>query len=587
MAAMKAPQTNPMSKESLKNAAEHVVERLVANGVDLIFGHPGGAVLPIYDAMYGRPIRHILVRHEQAAAHMADGYARATGRVGVCMATSGPGATNLVTGLATAYMDSIPMVAITGNVPTSLIGTDAFQEADIVGITRPITKHNYLVKNAHDLPDIIDEAFRIASTGRPGPVLIDIPKDVGLTAPARRPGQGNHFNESNSAAVQGSDAGSAPLAAGNRRQLERVAAAIAQAERPVLYIGGGVITAGAHMEVRALAEKANLPTTFTLMGIGAFPGDHPLSLGMLGLHGTAYANYAMAKADLIIAIGARFDDRVTGNVSAFGKHATIVHMDVDAAEIGKIIPVDIPVVGDAKHLLTHLIPLVQERRTDAWLEQIAAWKQEFPLQYPTRPGVIAPQRVIEELYRVTRGEAICTADVGQHQMWLAQYYHFKEPRSHLSSGGLGTMGFGFPSAIGAKMALPHRSVWSINGDGGFQMNLQELATAAAHNVGVKVAILNNNCLGMVKQLQELVYDERYIAIDLSGNPNFAKIAEGFGVAARRVEDPAELTDALKWAEAHRGPVLLDILVDDQANVYPMVPAGCALDEMIGVKGYLE
>ncbi len=585
MAAIQAPEPRHERRRTPMKAAEQFVDALVANGVELIFGYPGGAVLPLYDALYGREIRHLLVRHEQAAAHMADGFARATGRPGVCLATSGPGATNLVTGLATAHMDSIPLVAITGNVPTALIGSDAFQEADIVGITRPVTKHNYLVQDARDLPRIIDEAFSIATTGRPGPVLIDIPKDIGLAMVGGE--WGGNTGSAHTDEAHPHRSATKSLGSGARRQLQKAAAAIGAAERPVLYIGGGVIAAGAHNEVRALAEKANIPTTYTLMGIGGFPGDHPLSLGMLGLHGTAYANYAMAAADVIVAVGARFDDRVTGKVSEFGMNATIIHIDVDAAEIGKNVPIDIPIVGDARSVLTQLLPLVADRKPAAWLDQITAWKTEYPLAYPSRAGIIPPQQVIEELYRVTQGEAICTADVGQHQMWLAQYYHFRQPHSHISSGGLGTMGFGFPAAIGAKLGMPHRSVWSINGDGGFQMNIQELATCAAHKIAVKVAILNNNSLGMVRQLQELSYDSRYIAVDLHDNPDFVKISEGFGVAARRVTSPDELTEALEWAERYHGPLVLDIHVDEDANVYPMVPAGAALDGMIGVKGYLE
>ena len=569
------------------NASQLIVDRLVANGVDIVFGYPGGAILPVYDALYDSPIRHLLVRHEQAAAHIADGYARATGRPGVCMATSGPGAINLATGLATAYMDSIPMVAITGNVPMSLIGTDAFQEADIIGITWPITKHNYLVQDPRDLPRIIDEAFRLAVTGRPGPVLIDIPKDIALAEiPPDISRQAGELSSS-CAAHSPDDASPSELSKESLRQLERVAEAIARAKRPVLYIGGGASRSGAHSEVLALAEKANLPTTFTLMGIGGFPGDHPLSLGMLGLHGTAYANYAVARADLLIAVGARFDDRVTCRVEGFAKEATIVHIDVDASEIGKIVRADIPVVGDARSVLAALLPLVAERRPDPWLTQVAEWKEEYRLRYPTRPGVIAPQQVIEELYRVTRGEAICTADVGQHQMWLAQFYPFRHPRSHISSGGLGTMGFGFPAAIGAKLASPHRSVWSIVGDGGFQMSLGELATVASHRIPVKIAVLNNSSLGMVRQIQELSYDRRYIAVDMRDNPDFVMIANGFGVPARRVHDPAELRPALEWAERYDGPILLDVRIDEEANVFPMVPPGAALDEMIGTRGYLE
>ena len=568
------------AQRGVRKAAERFVDSLVRNGVEVVFGHPGGAVLPLYDAMYGRSIRHILVRHEQAAAHMADGYARATGRVGVCLATSGPGATNLVTGLATAHMDSIPLVAITGNVPTALIGTDAFQEADIVGITRPVTKHNYLVQDARDLPRIIDEAFRIASSGRPGPVLIDIPKDIGLAEFA----DGFADAPANAAPRSGEPK---PLAGGALRQIQRAVEAIDQAQRPVLFLGGGVITAGAHQEARALAEKAGLPTTFTLMGIGAFPGDHPLSLGMLGLHGTAYANYAVQAADLIIAVGARFDDRVTGRTSDFAKGAKVIHIDVDAAEIGKIIPVDIPIVGDAKSVLQRLVPLVGAAKREAWLNRIREWKEAYRLRYPERHGVIAPQRVIEELYRATKGEAIITADVGQHQMWLAQYYPFRRPRSHISSGGLGTMGFGFPAAIGAKIAFPDRSVWSVCGDGGFQMNLQELATCAAYRIPVKVAILNNRSLGMVRQIQEINYGGRYIAVDLGNVADFALIASGFGVAGRRVEDPAELAAAIEWAERMNGPIVLDIRIDEEANVFPMLKNGGALDEMIGVTGMAD
>lgn len=575
-----------MSHPPRINASKLVVERLVAHGVKVVFGYPGGAILPVYDALYDSPIRHVLVRHEQAAAHMADGYARVTGRPGVCLATSGPGAINLATGIATAHMDSIPLIAITGNVPTSLIGTDAFQEADVTGITRPITKHNYLVKDAHDLVRIIDEAFHIATSGRPGPVLIDIPKDVALAEVDAAEAFRRAERASLPVETSPSD-GPTGLTRGTYRQLQRIAEAIAQAQRPVLYIGGGVITSGAHAEVLALAEKAQIPATYTLMGIGAFPGDHPLALGMLGLHGTAYANYAVAKADLLIAVGARFDDRVTCRVDGFAKEATIVHIDIDAAEIGKVVPADIPAVGDAKAILSALLPLVAEKRHDEWLAQIAQWKEEYRLRYHARPGVIAPQQVIEELYHVTRGEAICTADVGQHQMWLAQYYPFRQPRSHLSSGGLGTMGFGFPAAIGAKIALPHRSVWSIVGDGGMQMSLSELATVAAHRIPVKIAVLNNNSLGMVRQIQELSYQRRYIAVDLAGNPDFVAIAQAYGVAARRVDDPAELRPALEWAERYDGPMLLDIHIDPAANVYPMVPPGAAIDEMIGTKGYEE
>ncbi len=586
----RAPESSPPRARRTKrpvNGSQVVVERLLAHGVEMVFGYPGGNILPLYDALYDSPIRHILVRHEQAAAHMADGYARATGKVGVCIATSGPGAINLVTGIATAHMDSVPMIAITGNVPTYHIGTDAFQEADIVGITRPVTKHNYLVQDARDLARIIDEAFTVATTGRPGPVLIDIPKDISLAelpGPGRNGAAGAASREERRLPPSLNDG--TRLSPGAERQLQRAAEAIAAAARPVLYIGGGVIASGAQEEVLELAEKAHIPTTFTLMGIGAFPGDHPLSLGMLGLHGTAYANYAVAHCDLLIAVGARFDDRVTGRVDTFAKNATVIHIDIDAAEIGKNVPAHIPIVGDAKTVLRRLLPLVPQGRPEAWLAQIAAWKEEYRLRYAVRPGVIAPQQVIETLYEVTGGEAICTADVGQHQMWLAQFYPFRRPRSHISSGGLGTMGFGFPAALGAKLGVPGRSVWSIVGDGGFQMSLAELATAAAYRIPVKVAILNNQTLGMVRQIQQISYRERYIAVDL-GSPDFVTIARGFGVAARKVDDPAELKEVLRWAESFDGPVVLDIRIDPEANVYPMIRPGGAAHDLIAPKGYWE
>lgn len=556
-------------------AGEAFVQALKDEGVEVIFGYPGGAVLPIYDILYSANIEHVLVRHEQGAAFMAEGYARATGKPAVCLATSGPGATNLVTGIADAYMDSIPVVFFTGNVATAAIGSDAFQEADITGITLPVTKHNYLVKDAAELPRIIREAFHIATTGRPGPVLVDLPKDVTLTA--------IEYTYPDVVDIPGFK----PTYKGHIRQILEAAHAISQARRPVLYVGGGVIHSGAHEEVRELAEKANIPTTMTLMGLGAFPADHPLSLGMLGMHGTVAANWAVDQADLLIACGARFDDRVTGDLSKFAPNATVIHIDIDPAEIGKNRVADIPIVGDVKGVLQELIERVQPKREDEWMETIAGWKQEYPLMYEQQEGVIMPQRVIEAIHQVTKGEAICVADVGQHQMWLAQYYGFNHPRSHLSSGGLGAMGFGFPAAIGAAVGRPDRPVWAICGDGGFQMNLQELATAKSYNIPVKVAIINNSYLGMVRQWQELFFDRHYSHSDLHTNPDFIKISEGYGVKAIRVTTEEELVPALEEAANHDGPVVLDIHVAKEANVFPMIPSGKSVADMVGLKGRLE
>lgn len=568
-----------VGKDSAKpvrmRAGEAFVQALKDEGVEVIFGYPGGAVLPIYDILYSADIKHVLVRHEQGAAFMAEGYARATGRPAVCLATSGPGATNLVTGIANAYMDSIPVVFFTGNVATTAIGSDAFQEADITGITLPITKHNYLVKDARDLPRVIREAFHIASSGRPGPVLIDLPKDVTVA-------------EIDYVYPERVDIpGYKPTYRGNMRQILEAAHAINLAERPVLYVGGGAVHSGAHEEVRALAEKANLPVAMTLMGLGVFPADHPLSLGMLGMHGTVAANWAVDRCDLLIACGARFDDRVTGDLSKFAPHAKVIHIDIDPAEISKNVVADIPIVGDLKLVLQDLIEKVQPKRPEAWLKQIDEWKKEYPLRYYPRDGEIMPQRVIEAIYEVTGGDAICTADVGQHQMWLAQYYGFKQPRSHISSGGLGAMGFGFPAAIGAAVGCPGRQVWSITGDGGFQMNLQELATVKSYNIPVKVAIINNSFLGMVRQWQELFFDRHYSHSDLHTNPDFVKIAEAYGVRGLRVTKEEELAPALEEAARHDGPFVLDIHVAREENVFPMIPSGKSVADMVGLKGRLD
>ena len=555
-------------------AADAFVESLLAEGVEVIFGYPGGVLLPIYDSLYEGKIKHVLVRHEQGAAHMADGYARATGKPGVCLATSGPGATNLVTGIATAWMDSIPLVAFTGNVSRAAIGSDAFQEADITGITLPITKHNFLVRDAKELPAIIKKAFHIATTGRPGPVLVDIPKDVSL--------EEIEFEYPETVDLPGYR----PTTRGHIKQILEAARAIGAAKRPVLYAGGGVISSGAHAELRALAEKANIPVAMTLMGLGCFPGNHPLSLGMLGMHGTVYANYAVNEADLLIAVGARFDDRVTGDLKKFAPHAKVIHIDIDPAEIGKNRAADIPIVGDCKAVLEALVEKVREKREDAWLAQIDEWKREYPLTYYEKPGVISPQRVIEEIYEVTKGEAICTADVGQHQMWLAQYYKFAEPRRHISSGGLGSMGYGFPAALGAALGRPDLQVWSITGDGGFQMTAQELATAKTYNIPVKIAIINNFYLGMVRQWQELMFNRRYSHSDLHDNPDFVKLAEAYGVPGFRCTKPEEVRPTLEKAAAMDGPVLIDIHVDEEECVLPMIPAGKSVADMIGKKGRL-
>lgn len=569
------PQNKRKAAPVRMTAAEAFVQALKDEGVEVIFGYPGGAVLPIYDVLYSADIKHILVRHEQGAAFMAEGYARATGKPAVCLATSGPGATNLVTGIADAHMDSIPVVFFTGNVATSAIGSDAFQEADITGITLPITKHNYLVKDAAELPRIIREAFHIATTGRPGPVLVDLPKDITLAE------IDYHYPETVDIP------GYKPTYKGHIRQILEAAQAIMAAKRPVLYIGGGVIHSGAHEEVRRLAEKANLPVTMTLMGLGAFPADHPLSLGMLGMHGTVYANWAVDQCDLLIACGARFDDRVTGDVTKFAPNAKVIHIDIDPAEISKNVVADIPIVGDVKTVLQVLIEKVHEKREDAWLQTIAEWKAEYPLTYEQQEGVIMPQRVIQAIHEVTGGDAICTADVGQHQMWLAQYYGFNKPRSHISSGGLGAMGFGFPAALGAAVGCPDRQVWAITGDGSFQMNIQELVTARHYNIPVKVAIINNSYLGMVRQWQEIFFDRHYSHSDLHSNPDFVKIAEAYGVMGIRIEKEEELLPGLERAAKHDGPVVLDIHVAKEANVFPMIPAGKSVADMVGLKGRLE
>src|SRR3989338_1412992 len=552
--------------------AQILIESLEREGVQVMFGYPGGVVLPIFDRLYDAKIRFILTRHEQGAAHAADGYARATGKVGVCLATSGPGATNLTTGIANAYMDSIPMVAITGQVKTNLIGNDAFQEADITGITRSISKHNYLVKDVRDLARVVREAFHIASTGRPGPVVIDLPVDVQQAE--------CEFIWPEEVNIPGYK----PTYFGHSGHIKKAARLISESKRPILYIGGGGITSGAHNEVKELAEAISAPVTMTMMGLGAFPGNHELSLGMLGMHGTAYANHATMESELIIAVGARFDDRVTGRVSAFAPHATIIHIDIDPTSISKNVEVDIPIVGDVKNVLGQLLEVISKTKkkpdTRKWLEQIHEWKAKHPLRYLHETGKIKPQYVIEQIYEATKGEAIIVTEVGQNQMWSCQWYKYNQPRTFISSGGLGTMGFGLPAAMGVKLGCPKKIVFDIAGDGSIQMNIQELMTVVCNKIPVKVAIMNNGCLGMVRQWQELFYKKRYSHTKLC-NPDFFKLAEAYGAVGMRVTKKEDAREAIEKAIEIDNTVVLDFVVEEEENVYPMVPAGEAINRMIG------
>lgn len=549
--------------------AQILFECLEREGVQVMFGYPGGAVLPIFDRLYDSKIRFILTRHEQAAAHAADGYARATGKVGVCIATSGPGATNLTTGIANAYMDSIPMVAITGQVKTFLIGNDAFQEADITGITRSISKHNYLVKDVKTLALTIREAFHIASTGRPGPVLIDIPVDVQQAE--------CDFLWPEEISMRGYK----PTYFGHPGQIKKAAKLIAGSKKPILFIGGGVITSQAHQEIKGLAEGLRVPVVMTMMGLGGFPGTHELSLGMVGMHGTAYANHGIMESDLLIAVGVRFDDRVTGRVSAFSPHAKIIHIDIDPTSIAKNVKADIPIVGDAKNILGQLIEEIKKKPdTQKWLEQIHEWKARHPLRYQHHDNKIKPQFVIEQIYEATKGEAIIVTEVGQNQMWSCQWYKYDKPRTFISSGGLGTMGFGFPAAMGVKLGCPDRIVFDIAGDGSIQMNIQELMTVVCSKIPVKVAILNNGYLGMVRQWQELFYKKRYSYTKIC-NPDFVRVAEAYGAVGIRVEKTQEVRPAIEKAIKIDKTVFLDFIVEEEENVYPMVPAGEAINRMIG------
>ena len=561
-----------------KSGAEILVECLKREGVKHIFGYPGGVVLNIFDTLYDeKDIKLILTRHEQGAVHAADGYARASGKVGVVIVTSGPGATNTVTGIANASMDSVPIVVFSGQVPTMLIGNDAFQEADIVGITRPCTKYNYLVKDINDLAKTVREAFHIASTGRPGPVLIDLPKDVTAGKTDFLWPQHIQIRSYN------------PTYEGNKWMIKQAAHEIARAKKPVIMAGGGVILSSASKELKELAEFMDIPVTMTLMGLGGFPGTHNLSLGMLGMHGTYYANMAIQNADLLIGIGVRFDDRVTGKTASFAPNAKIVHIDIDPTSIRKNVRVDVPVVGDVKLVLKEILKILKEEVgkeqwsaiRKSWLKQMEQWKKERPLTYRYDEKIIKPEFVIEKIYELTKGNAIICTEVGQNQMWAAQFYKYDKPRRFLSSGGLGTMGFGFPAAIGAQLACPNDLVIDIAGDGSIQMNIQELATAVINKLPVKVAILNNHYLGMVRQWQELFFRERYSHTHLNVVPDFVKVAEAYNAVGLRATKPEEVEPVLREAlKVKDKPVFMDFVVDWREKVYPMVPAGASIDEML-------
>jgi acetolactate synthase-1/2/3 large subunit len=552
------------------------VEALKAEGIDTIFCYPGGATLNITDALSSSDIVQMVVRHEQAAVHAADGYARASGKTGVCLVTSGPGATNTVTGIATACMDSIPIVIFSCQVPTMLIGNDAFQEADIVGITRPCTKHSYLVKDVKDLTRIVKEAFYIAASGRPGPVLVDIPKDVSAAM-----AEFKYPDKVNIRSYQ-------PTYTGHPGQIKKAMKLVAASKKPVLYTGGGIISSGASDDLRKFAELLSIPVTNTLMGLGGFPGEHPLFLGMLGMHGTYAANMAITNSDLIIAVGARFDDRATGKVDEFAPQAQIIHIDIDPTSISKNIKVNVPIVGDSANVLKKMIEIASHDKDDfkdypsrvaPWIGETEGWKSKYPLTY-LKDGTLKPQYVIERIHEITKGQAIITTEVGQNQMWTAQFYKFHKPRTFLTSGGLGTMGFGFPAAIGAQVAFPRSLVIDVAGDGSIQMNIQELATAVQYNLPVKVVILNNRFLGMVRQWQELFYEKRYTWTQMHYAPDFVKVAEAYGAAGYRIEKEEDVDRTLKEAFRNKRPTFVDVMVNPEESVYPMVPAGAPLREML-------
>ncbi|MEX0661354.1 MAG: biosynthetic-type acetolactate synthase large subunit [Balneolaceae bacterium] len=574
------PNQAPHSLESIKsspktgveyNGAQILINTLKDLKVDTIFGYPGGAVLPIYDALFDEhDMNHVLIRHEQAGTHAADGYARATGKPGVVLATSGPGGTNTVTGIATAAMDSIPMVVLTGQVPTGVIGNDAFQEADIVGITRPITKHSYLVRDVNDLEHCLREAFHIATSGRPGPVLVDLPKDM-LNTTGRFTGMKKVKIPSYKPTIQG-----------HHTQIAKAADMLSNAKKPLIYAGGGVILGEAWEELTAMAERHNIPVTTTLMGLGGFPESKPQALGMLGMHGTWCANMSMTDCDVLLAVGARFDDRVTGRLDGFSPNSRKIHIDIDPSCIGKNVPTEVPIVGDVKNVLPVMDQMIKTPDTKNWWDEIHTWQKDHPLVVPKADDKIYPQHMVQMISEITNGNAIVVTDVGQHQMWAAQHYKFNHPRSWISSGGLGTMGYGFPASIGAAMACPDRDVVCITGDGGFQMSSYELMTAVEYKIPIKIALMNNNCLGMVRQWQQLFYKNRTsYSVFGKNNPDFVKMAECYGAVGMRATNPAEMRDVLEKAmKIDDGPVLMDFRVVEKENCYPMVPSGSALNEMV-------
>jgi acetolactate synthase-1/2/3 large subunit len=557
-----------------KTGSQIIIDCLKKEGVEILFNYPGGVVLPLFDELQNAPFHQLLVRHEQAAVHAADGYARASGKVGVAVVTSGPGATNTVTGIATAFMDSIPIVILTGQVSTPLIGNDAFQEVDIIGITRPCTKHNFLVKDVKDLAKTLKEAFYLARSGRPGPILVDLPKDVMVNP--------TEFKYPEKISIRGYQ----PTYEGHPGQIQRAVNLIMKSKRPILYAGGGIISSNASKELTLLAERLGIPVTMTLMGLGGFPGNHSLSLGMLGMHGTYRANMAVMESDLLIAVGARFDDRVTGKLESFAPQARVIHIDIDPTSISKNVRVDLPIVGDCKRVLSKILSSLEgedaksfKEGLNRWYQQIDQWKATHNMSYQ-QGEIIKPQYVVEKIFELTNGEAIITTEVGQNQMWAAQYYQFIKPRTLLTSGGLGTMGYGFPAAIGAQAAFPNKLIIDIAGDGSFQMNSQELATAVQYQLPVKVAILNNGYLGMVRQWQEFFYGKRYASSSLEGiSPDFVKLAEAYGAVGLRATKPDEVIPLLKKAFSISKTVIIDFVVDPEENVYPMVPAGEPLNQM--------